>query len=142
MFTYIVDELSITVPVNGQAISGSGGVYPSTGNLTDISNAVGPITITVIDPGGGTNNMSIQPQMNTINSQSGLTNVPAAALVAQSGASAGLAATFTAIGATASVQTLALINELVQRYIAFNVTGASLTHTLTIVVTFLKRYTQ
>lgn len=152
MYTYTVDALSINVAVNGQAISGTGGTYPTTGNLVDISNAVGPITITVIDPGGGTNNMSIQPVMNTTNSTSGVVNVPAAALVKQSdpvgttytpGAttSPGLPATFSAIGATASVQTLGILNELVQRYHGVTVSGASLTHTLTVVYAFVKKYT-
>ena len=138
MFTYLTDQLSISVPANAQAISGTG----TTVGMVDISNAVGPITITVACPAGGTGTMTITPVMNTVNSTSGVSNVPAAALVAQSGASAGQAATFSNVAASASVQTLSVVKELSMRYLGITFGGSGLTQTATVTITFLKQYTQ
>jgi hypothetical protein len=149
MFTYLVDALSVNSAANYLSISGSGGAYSS---FIDTSNAVGPIVVTVIVPSGGTNTMTIQPVMNTVASSSGATNVPTAALIVQSAAvgtvytpgqsgSPGTPGTFATVSTSASVQTLAVVRELCQRYLAVNFTGTSLTQHATVVISFLKQYT-
>jgi hypothetical protein len=148
MFNYISDALVISAAANTQAISGTG----TTVGMIDVSNAVGPILITTISPSGGTGTMTITPVMNTTNSTSGTTVVPANALVVASGAigtvyapgatnSPGQPATFASVAAAASVQTLAVLRELSQRYIGVTLGGTGLTQTVTIVVTYMKQYT-
>ena len=148
MFNYIADSLVVSVAANTQAISGTG----TTVGMIDVSNAVGPILITTISPSGGTGTMTIQPVMNTINSTTGVANVPTAALVIAAGAigtvyapgatnSPGLPSTFSTVAAAASVQTLAVLRELTQRYIGVTLSGTGLTQTITIVVSYMKQYT-
>lgn len=132
MFTYLANALSVNVPANTQAISSSG----ATTTAVDVSGAEGPITITIIVPAGGTNTMAIQP-VHSITNGSGYTNVPADALLAQD---TGLASTFASVSTAASVQTLVVNRELVRRYLALTLSGSSLTQTITVVITFLKKY--
>lgn len=148
MFNYIADSVVINAAANTQAISGTG----TTVGMIDVSNAVGPVLITVISPAGGTGTMTIQPVMNTINSTAGVSNVPVNALLIAGATigtvylpgatnSPGLPGTFANVAASASVQTLAVARELTMRYIGVTLGGSGLTQTATIIVTFMKQYT-
>jgi len=148
MFNYLADSTVVLSVANNLAVTGTG----TTVGMIDVSNAVGPILITCVSPAGGTNTMTITPVMNTINSTTGVTNIPANALVIAAGTigtvyapgatnSPGLPATFATVTSTAVVQTLAVLRELTQRYIGVTLSGATLTQTITITVTYMKQYT-
>lgn len=132
MFTYIASALSVNVMANTQAITSSGADLAR----VDVSGAEGPILITLIVPAGGSNTMSTAVYSHTADAASG-SAIPAAALVS---ATTGAAATFADVSTAASVQTLAVNRELVKRYLYLHLTGTTLTQTVTVVVTFLKKY--
>lgn len=134
MFAYIANQLSVNVSANNLSVTSSGAATTA----VDCSAAEGPILVTVIVKAGGSNTMTIQPQHSLTTTDGDFTNVPAAALV---DVSTGQASTFATVSTAASVQTLGLNRELMRKYVRVNLTGTTLTQVVTVVFSFLQKYT-
>ena len=132
MFTYIGNNVSVVWTSNAQAITSTGGVSTA----TDISQAEGPIIITVAVPAGGSNTMTIGVTQSEL-SGSGFAAVPAANLLNSSG----VASTFATVSTTASTQTLYLQRVNSQRYLQLAYTGTALTQTVSALFAFIVKYT-
>lgn len=141
MFTYLSNSEVVNVIANTLLITNTVDVnWPiaapdATTPEIDITGAVGPIMITVIAKTGGTGTTTVQPVMR-VSTTSDYTDVPAASILS---ATTGLATTFSTLGTGASVQTVALNREHLDKYVAVKFSGMT-SRTITVTVSFLTQY--